>query len=467
MIKYIFVFLLLFSSVVYAAPSVSSVNDSTLVDNQQLTVSGSSFTSKPTAAPLIWDDFEDGSNGAALTTGNWSKYLGTNGGQYSNTQAYTGSLSAYNNVTSANGEGFNTSYQRFTASDEVYYSYYIYYDISGSLDSIVKLGRITAGTSSSPNDYGSPNTIIQWQPDVGWGYSSYYDGDSSTQKTTGGYSEDSWQKVEIYNKLSTAGSSNGRVFVRNNNVYKWDDSAAMTRDTGQTFQHSSILLGLMASNLLSGADYKIYIDDVYVDNTVARVEIGNASTYSSCSILEPQPAFSWSTTDIGVTVNQGALGNNQDAWIYITDINGDVNTSGFAVDFGAGSNPPTITSSTSISLNNGDSITITGTDFESSQGTGKVEIGNASTYGSSTIKTEQTVTSWADTSIDVTIVETGFQNGDTAYIYVTNNSSSTTDGFLVNFSGILVTEPVMELKGGNLLLNGGTFIINGFDLGDE
>lgn len=467
-------FILLLTSTAYAAPSVSSVNDSTLVADQQLTISGTSFSSKPTAAPLIWDNFEGGSNGDALTTTSWTQYSGSgsvDGGTFSNTRAYSGSLSAYNNPYDSGGgdqKQFNTSYQTFTASDEIYYSYYIYHDLSGTLGGVMKQGRITAGSSSSPNFYGSPNMHSQLQPSASWGYTLYDNGNTFVQQTTGNISEDGWRKIELYNKLSTAGSSNGEIFMRLNNVTKWEDASAETRATGETFKWSSILLGMMATNIPSSGDYKIYIDDVYVDNTIARVEIGNASTYASCSILEPQPAFSWTTTDIGVTVNQGALGNNSDAWIYVTDTSGSVNTSGYAVSFGAGSNPPNISSLSSISINSGESITITGTDFEASQGSGKVEIGDASTYGGSSTITEQTVDSWSDTSIDFTVVETGFNNGDTAYVYVTNNSDSRTDGFFINFSGVLVTEPFTYIKDKNLLLRGDNLlVINGFDSGDE
>jgi len=75
-------------------------------------------------------------------------------------------------------------------------------------------------------------------------------------------------------------------------------------------------------------------------------------------------------------------------------------------------------------------ITITGTTFEASQGTGKVELGDDPDYGTAT-KVEQTVTSWADTSIDFTVDLSTLTPG-ALWIFVTNDSDDLNDpGFAV------------------------------------
>jgi len=75
-------------------------------------------------------------------------------------------------------------------------------------------------------------------------------------------------------------------------------------------------------------------------------------------------------------------------------------------------------------------VTITGTNFEASQGTGKVEMGDNSDYATA-VKVEQTVTSWADTAIDFT-ADLGAQSPGGKWIFVTNNSSNKNDpGFAV------------------------------------
>ena len=76
-------------------------------------------------------------------------------------------------------------------------------------------------------------------------------------------------------------------------------------------------------------------------------------------------------------------------------------------------------------------VTITGTTFEATQGTGKVELGSHSTYTASTTKIAQTVTSWADTSIDFTAVLSTLTPGG-LWLYVTNDTGDTNEaGFPV------------------------------------
>ncbi len=76
-------------------------------------------------------------------------------------------------------------------------------------------------------------------------------------------------------------------------------------------------------------------------------------------------------------------------------------------------------------------ITITGTNFEAAQGTGKVEISDNAVYATGT-KVAQTVTSWADTSIDITAVLGTLAPGP-LWMWVTNDSNNR------NASGFVVT----------------------------
>ena len=75
-------------------------------------------------------------------------------------------------------------------------------------------------------------------------------------------------------------------------------------------------------------------------------------------------------------------------------------------------------------------LTITGTDFLASQGSGKVEMGDNADHGTAA-KVEQTIESWSDTAIDFT-ADLGAQSPGDKWIFVTNNSSDLNDpGFAV------------------------------------
>ena len=87
-----------------------------------------------------------------------------------------------------------------------------------------------------------------------------------------------------------------------------------------------------------------------------------------------------------------------------------------------GTSTPTVTDvETDEDFRDGDTaLTITGTNYEATQGTGKVELSDNATYATGT-KVAQTVTSWADTSIDFTAVLSTLAPG-ALYLWVTNDT---------------------------------------------
>lgn len=74
-------------------------------------------------------------------------------------------------------------------------------------------------------------------------------------------------------------------------------------------------------------------------------------------------------------------------------------------------------------------LTITGSNFEASQGTGKVEVSDNATYASGA-KIIQTITSWGATAIDFT-ADLGSQSPGTKYVWVTNNTGDRNAGGFV------------------------------------
>ena len=77
-----------------------------------------------------------------------------------------------------------------------------------------------------------------------------------------------------------------------------------------------------------------FIDDVYVDNSWQRVEVGDNSVFASCTHREIQIPTSWSDTEISVTWNQGSFENYTPVYIFVVDENGDASNGlkGFFVD---------------------------------------------------------------------------------------------------------------------------------------
>ncbi|MDR7420718.1 MAG: hypothetical protein QN178_17620, partial [Armatimonadota bacterium] len=83
-----------------------------------------------------------------------------------------------------------------------------------------------------------------------------------------------------------------------------------------------------------------YYADIYVDNTFARVEIGDAPRYDDCTHREIQYPLSWDPGAISIRVNQGAFAAGQAAYVFVVDDGGRVNPVGFPITFGGQTVPP-------------------------------------------------------------------------------------------------------------------------------
>jgi hypothetical protein len=75
-------------------------------------------------------------------------------------------------------------------------------------------------------------------------------------------------------------------------------------------------------------------DDIFVDFTQARVEIGDAATWSAVRKKEVQLPVTWSGGSIQVRLNGGEFSSGQNAYLYVVDSSGAVNANGYPVKLG-------------------------------------------------------------------------------------------------------------------------------------
>ncbi len=329
--------------------------EGTAANGNEMTLTGT-FTAKAQAAPLIFDDFEDGVHGNDLSDSTsklrWNDFR-QDGAKYNNTQAYSGSLSAYNNPTFPTGDTdyreFASSWQEFTPTDIMYVSWMWRWTNSGSDSTVGKDLRIVSVESGGTYEHYSSsacNTNIQNYNDAypveGAGamdpYMAFYYNQSERTSTheVPGVAYNTWYRKEMAGKLSDAGVSNGSMYGAIDNVAFWDISSVLTRDTGMgAYQYDSVLLGLMCANIIDGAAYEVWNDDVYVDNTWQRVELGNNVIHDNCTLTEIQLPYAWSTTKIGITVRSNVFLEGSSAYLFVFDANG-VPSAGKEVIIGGG-----------------------------------------------------------------------------------------------------------------------------------
>jgi len=65
-----------------------------------------------------------------------------------------------------------------------------------------------------------------------------------------------------------------------------------------------------------------HMDDMYLDNTLARVEIAEGNTWASKGHYEVQPPVTWSSTSITFPLNVGSFTSGQTVYVYVVDSDG-------------------------------------------------------------------------------------------------------------------------------------------------
>ena len=338
-------------------PSITATSGEWSHSNS-VTISGLSFGTKSPAAPLAWEDFSAGLGMQASLATNAIDSL-TN---QDNLRAISGYNAEHDFALASNWNGF-CSYNAGTAR-KWFCQFWM------KLESGWDWGTTTFGGGNNflanikffrfyPSGPDYPNFYISLR---GWEASTYLTveynvGASTTNDLISGWSLNNislntWHSFQA-EILDSSGAD-----VAYGEFRLWVDGSQKLNATGKTFKFSTdttaakrpYVLGLFNAWDDTGVepDAFVWYTDFYVDNTWARVEVGNNSVYASCTRREVQILSSWSSTSATVTVNRGSFGISESAWLFVVDNDGTA-SSGFAITFGTdqGATPPTLPIKTS------------------------------------------------------------------------------------------------------------------------
>jgi hypothetical protein len=339
-IAFIAVFLLI-PSLVYAAPSVSGVG--TVVDGGSVVISGSSFGSKSTAAPIKYDGFEGGVIDADIeSTSYWTKHNVDDVIIFDDGNVHSGAQAAKARYDEDEGNGwFHSTSAGIT--DKMLVSFWAMVDVADQGEAWQqKTWRI-----NSTGEHGSaPSVICQyWYDQVDPLESrAYYEirkSDSSAIATSVVIDNDpydlQWVHFMVLWDQSTVDTANGSVAIY------YDDgihtiqidaySNIVTLVSGSDTNLQILNLGYEATNYEGGSMTPVftYFDDVYIDDSWAHVEIGDNATYNSCTHREMQIPSAWADGEITVTVKQGSFSNGS-AYLFVVDAAGAV-SDGYEITF--------------------------------------------------------------------------------------------------------------------------------------
>lgn len=324
----------------WAAPAITGVSG-TVQDGQTVTISGSGFGATGPNV-VLFDTFEKGTSGANISTvtnsadvANWtaSERMGATVPLYTNAYALSGTKSMAIDYRVGYGSGPSLTYSNVQNSD-ILVSWWQY----------IPTNRDVPGTNNSAD--GGPNWKWFWigdqNDDWPWGsdYSIQCLSSTCSSSTTIGSLDDTGTPARYDGKWYTPLFSKGtwmRVTVAMRNAtsggYAWQQeingssNSAVDSVTNVVTAHSNDPWNVLVIPGFGRRDNNsvLYIDDVYVATGAgarARVEMGNASTYSASTKLAFITPTSWNSNQIKATVQQGVFKGGETVYLFVVDASG-------------------------------------------------------------------------------------------------------------------------------------------------
>jgi len=341
---------------VMAQPSVSGSSGE--FDNDgSVWILGSDFGSKSTAAPIRWDNFDNGVDSTYIQTGGY--WTSLQGGacpdsikpRYMDEYLRNGSgLNAYVGLQhNDNYSQYNMFYRSnidFATNNKALVCFWVRYDFGVPNNGHqIKLWRVShdapyTDQETYPNIFFNDSGPVpggwdryQFSPRAGCGEGAESIGGSRPTLLT-------WVRVMLewdFGEVNVGDT--GELTIWHDNVVQCTEDGLLS---GQTFichadqTPHSVSFGQYAGNTPDTDIANEYFDDIYIDNTWARVEIGNASTYSESDHKEMQIPSYWASDgdSIQITVNTGSFVEDDEAYLFVVDSDGDV-SSGYQLIIGS------------------------------------------------------------------------------------------------------------------------------------
>lgn len=351
----------LFPALALGAPSVSTVSDDTPVDGQIITISGADFGAKASPAPLVFETFENGTNGTIIRGNNcsnygaWSSSASDVDATYTNTNQRQGStLSSYTHLiagSSTNNGGMWVPLDS-THCNKLMLTFWYRYVFDAHLDGDEtgmwqhKIMRVTDGSgmeldSSAHIQLGwhNNNDGLGYHPGVFMIFHNDITNPSwGSDNTT--LDVDNFNQYGVWQQIIMMFDDTGKANIYVNGARETTDADLdmTTWIPGDEWKSLTFSWYLGTESWLgSTPELWDYYDDIYADRSWKTVWIGDASTWDACTAREIQVQTSRTDTSISITVNQGGLSG--DAWIYVMDEDGAVNSTGKLITFGGAQSP--------------------------------------------------------------------------------------------------------------------------------
>jgi hypothetical protein len=361
MITSFFIIFFLSYGEAFAVPGISKFNG-TFINNEIISITGSEFGNKPIASPLKWEQFE----GTGAIAG---KDIGSAGywDTYNSITTFNNTLQRTNN-SSLNAKSvvegdvlkdgpFHRENVGFATTLKTYINMWVYINYvtgDGGGNDQLKLWRIHKDKDHASRPVLSFNLVTVDYVYAKSAIPNMFRGDGSNQYISwfvaSHWREGRWINIELEYKDSTINIADGGHTIwyskASGAMEKRTQNPYVTRTDAKTID--CVSLGYQIVNMGDVGEAITYWDDIYIDNSWARVVIGDNVDYDSCTHREIQIPTAWSDKTITVSVNQGTFKSGDTAYLFVVDANGNV-SNGYPITIGSGSGggtptdtPPTI-----------------------------------------------------------------------------------------------------------------------------
>lgn len=311
-----------------------------ITNKQVFEINGENFSSCEITADVKFENFEGKTIGNKLDISTLNDPYGK---YYYNSDAHSKDVSITTNTYS--DPKANPSYIWFDMGKEVSEIYFTFwtkiqfigadnYDLGGSQ---LKWYTIRSQPYKASSGWGA----YPWFQEINGKIEWKYFGDAAVLGGvySGGllkYEEPTdatWFRVEIYGKRSSKPDTadgiwkivhlqpyDGRV------ITVIEDNSYITHTEGDLGWRYALFVNTI-TNTETRAELNIWFDDMYVNTTRARVEIGNNQNWQDCTHREIQIPVKWNprirnAETIKFEVNQGSFSKGEKAYLFVVDVDG-------------------------------------------------------------------------------------------------------------------------------------------------
>lgn len=337
-----------------ARPIVGSVTGNP-VNGSVVTIIGSNFGVKNPAPPIKYDDFQGGTPGAVLSPGQpaWvlessfsaslPRYSDGNAPtplyDYSYAPRYPGDIAAVQSFGPRQG-GYQSQCKIELRNLNIGKLNIIGWARHHRTPANATVGarNVKVFQNNTP-DWGTVYTGFTAFPINGQDNGILITDGCNLQRTNwnaGIGPQSTWQRWEFFeDRGSTAEQRDERIWLIRDGVVASQLTNSWTLRQDDCYTTVAYMMSYCDQDNNNGAWLDWYWSDLYIDNTLARVEIGNAPIWENCTHREVQIPQTWTGgSNITAVFKQGSFSPQENVYLFVIDPNGEANNPGFSLVVG-------------------------------------------------------------------------------------------------------------------------------------